>query len=111
VLNTRPRIEDVVQPLHRRSAPLQQIDDPAERDHRPGESPKIEDELNQLSSGNASLDNLASTKPEDDDDGQADDELHERVEDAGHPIELVVLLDEVEVQTPKISDLLSLLGK
>src|SRR6478672_4625385 len=40
----RLRIEDVEQPRHRCSAALEQIDDPPERDERPGEHAEVEAE-------------------------------------------------------------------
>ena len=55
VANLGLGIQDVVQPLHRGAAALQQVHDPAQRDHRPGQRAQVEDELNELSPGDRSL--------------------------------------------------------
>ena len=61
-------------------AALEEVDDPADGDHGPGELHHVDVEGGEVADGDAVRDDLAATDPEDDDDGGAEHEFERRPE-------------------------------
>src|ERR1700730_758621 len=62
----RANIEDLGQTPHRRIAALKQVDDPAERDHRPREHGEVHPKRHERAHGNRALDRQRSSHSQND---------------------------------------------
>ena len=81
----RSNLEDLRQTSHRSIAPLKQVDDPAERDHRPGEHGEIHAERDERANGNRALDRQRSADSENDDRAQSPEEREQWIQRSPQP--------------------------
>ena len=78
----RRRVEHFQHPAPRRRAALQQVGDPAERDHRPAEHRQVGVEGDELAEGEPAGDHLAAAQPQHHERAQAEEEREARIEQA-----------------------------
>ena len=90
--------EDGVHALEARRAALVEVDDVAQGDERPDEYAEVEDELDDLSRRDLSVDGEPAAVPDDDDVADADDELKERAHQSLYADEAQAALGVLPVQ-------------
>src|SRR6266446_4858367 len=105
------RVQNVVQSLHGSAAPLEQVHDPAQRDHRPGQKTEIHVVCNKIAQRDRILDDLTPAEEKYDDDRQSDHQLHDRVEDTRHADQLIVLVYERSVHPVKFGNFVFFLNE
>ncbi len=98
-------VEDVQHPLPGRHPALQQIGDPAERDHRPTQHRQIRVEGDELADRDAMQDHIASAEPEHDQRRKAEEERHAREEQPLEADQLAVAGQIREVRGTKARNL------
>src|SRR4029077_3367114 len=87
------RAQDVIQAAHGGGATLENVGDPAKRDHRPDEQIQIKEECEERADGKLVAQDLMAALPEKDEKGSTDERLKRRHEHAPSADELDVAGD------------------
>ena len=102
-------LEKAIDPPHRRGAALDEIDRPAERDHRPHQHTEIDPERDELADRHGATHHQASAREQHGKRAQAAEQREKRKEEALHPGQAQVLSEVVLAQPAKPRDLRRLL--
>ena len=78
-------IEERIDASHRCFAALDQVDDPAQRDHRPDQHDEVYAERDELAGGDGVLDHQSATDPDHRDRAQAAEQGEQRVKRPRYP--------------------------
>src|SRR3954470_24494384 len=106
----RLRVEDVQQPRHGCGAPLEEIDDPAERDERPGEHTEVEAEGDERAHADRTANGERAAKPEHRDHADAREQYERRMHGAVESRQPHVLLEVLVVHPVEATDFRRLLA-
>ena len=85
VADVRDGVEHLQHPLPRRHAPLQDVGDPSERDHRPAEHHEVGVERDELAERDLPANDVAAAEPEHQQRAEAEEERHARKEQPLQP--------------------------
>ena len=106
----RRRVEDLADAAHRGLAALEDVDHPAQRDHRPVQHGEVGAEGHELAEGDGARDHHAAAQPEHEGRARAHEELDAGVEAAEHADERAVALQVLLVRGLEARHLVRLLG-
>ena len=108
--NLRLHVEDLGKPSHRRLAALEEVHDPTERYHRPGQHREVHAERNERSDRDRAVDGERSASSEYDHRAESAKEGKERIERPPKPNERHVERQVSLIERPESLDLRSFLA-
>jgi hypothetical protein len=109
VADLRLDLQDFPDAAHRRLAALEDVDHPAERDHRPVQHGQVSAEGHELAERDRAVHHHAAAEPEHDHGARAHEELDARIEAARHADEPAVALHQLAARLFEAGHLLGFL--